>query len=56
MILAISTMDPTLLAVLLGAAFVLALVVLIQTKATSILAWACALGFGALAWNAVAAA
>lgn len=56
MIVALTTMDPTLLAVLLGAAFVLAVVVLIQTKATSIVAWACVLGFGALAWNAIAAA
>jgi hypothetical protein len=51
---AIGYLDPTLYAVLVCVGFVLAVVVLAQSRLVSVLAWACTVVFFALAWNALA--
>jgi hypothetical protein len=53
---AIAVMDSSLFAALMVAAFVLAVVVLVIERGANVLAWAAAIGFAALAWNAVAVA
>lgn len=53
--LALTALSATFTAVFFCVAFVLAVVVLIQSKAQSLLAWAVTLAAFVLAWNALAA-